>query len=283
MIAPSELIINDDGSIFHLHIRPGDLSSTIILVGDPARVDAVASRFESIELRASNREFCVVTGLYKGRRLSVLSTGIGCDNIDIVVTEIDALFNVDFRTREPVEKPTELTLLRLGTSGAVNQDVSIGDYLASQYSIGLDGLAYFYGEGQRVRDVQREDQFLTDTQWCGDLARPYIVRNDEELLSKFDGFARRATTISASGFYGPQGRQVRLDLSDDHYLGKISRAGVDNFEMEGAAIAFLGRMLGHRTLTVCAIIAQRKAGDSKPDYQQIVNKLIDKSLEILIK
>lgn len=283
MIASSELIINPDGSVFHLHVRPGELATTILLVGDPARAAAVALRFDRVEHRAANREFCTVTGYVGGRRLSVVSTGIGCDNIDIVVTEIDALFNVDFATREVRDQKTQLNLVRLGTSGAVNRGVEIGEYLASHYSVGIDGLAYFYGDSARVRSVDREVDFVNRMVWNENLARPYIVRNSEALLAKFDGFARRATTVSAGGFYGPQGRVVRLALSDPLYLSRIEAAGVDNFEMEGAAIAFLGQMLGHNTLTVCAIIAQRVAGDSNPDYQQIVDKLIDRSVEILSK
>lgn len=283
MIAPSELIINPDGSVFHLHVRPGELATTILLVGDPERAKAVAARFDRVELSAENREFRTVTGYVGERRLSVVSTGIGCDNIDIVVTEIDALFNVDFATRTVRTAKTKLNLVRLGTSGAVNSQIQIGDYLASQYVVGIDGLAYFYGNNERVRSVDREDDFICTMEWGAHLARPYVVRNSEPLLANFDGFARRATTISAGGFYGPQGRAVRLTLADPAYLSRVEASGVDNFEMEGAAIAFLGQMLGHNTLTVCAIIAQRTAGDSKPDYQQIVDKLIDQSIEILSK
>lgn len=283
MIAPSELIVNPDGSVFHLHVRPGELATTVILVGDPSRADSVAARFDKIEHRVSNREFTTITGTVACKRLSVISTGIGCDNIDIVLTEIDALFNVDFDSREPKTDHTTLTLVRLGTSGAVNPEVKIGEYLSSEFSIGIDGLAYFYDGSERVREWDREEQFIATTNWNPDLARPYVVHNDEGLLSLFDSFARRSTTISASGFYGPQGRVVRLPLSSASYLADIERAGVGNFEMEGAAIAFLGRMLSHRTLTVCAIIAQRIDGHSKPDYQKIVDKLIDLSIECLVK
>ncbi|MEG0814718.1 MAG: nucleoside phosphorylase [Mucinivorans sp.] len=283
MIAASELIINPDGSVFHLHLRPGELAPTIILVGDPARVVAIADRFEKVELRRDNREFCSITGLCHGQRLSVVSTGIGCDNIDIVITELDALWNVDFATREVNSSHNSLTIIRLGTSGAVNPSIALGDILSSTTSIGIDGLAYFYADNDRVRNSVKEQDFIAKTQWNKNLARPYVVDNSEDLLARFDGFARRATTVSASGFYGPQGREVRLKLADNQYLAHIEAAGVDNFEMEGAAISFLGQMLGHKTLTICAIIAQRVAGDSKPDYQHYVDKLIDGTLDRLTK
>lgn len=285
MISASELIINPDGSVFHLHLMPDQVADTIILVGDPARARDIGRRLQEIECEVENREFCSITGCFNQKRLTVVSTGIGCDNIDIVVTELDALVNVDFATRTAREPHAskQLTLVRLGTSGAVDRGVKIGDYLASQYSVGIDGLAYFYADNQRVRCIEKEEDFIARAAWNADLARPYVVRNSEELLARFDTFARRAVTISASGFYGPQGRKVRLATADDNYLQHVERAEVSNFEMEGAAIAFLGQMLGHHTLTVCAIIAQRADGDANADYRKIVDKLIDRSLEILTK
>lgn len=285
MIPASELIINPDGSVFHLHLMPDQVADTIVLVGDPARARDIGRRLQGVEHEVENREFCSITGYYNKKRLTVVSTGIGCDNIDIVITELDALVNVDLATRTeraPSERKV-LTLVRLGTSGAVDHGVKIGDYLASEHSVGIDGLAYFYADNDRVRCVEREEDFITRAAWGANLARPYVVRNSEELLARFDSFARRAVTISASGFYAPQGRKVRLALADDNYLQHVERAGVSNFEMEGAAIAFLGQMLGHHTLTVCAIIAQRADGEANADYRKIVDKLIDRSLEILTK
>ncbi|MEG0602307.1 MAG: nucleoside phosphorylase [Mucinivorans sp.] len=283
MIAPSELIINSDGSVFHLHLKPTQLAQTVILVGDPARARAIAKRFDTIEVKSENRECYSFTGHLNGKQLSVVSTGIGCDNIDIVLTELDALWNVDFATREAKTLHTPLTIVRLGTCGAVNPQLKIGEIISSAHSIGLDGLAYFYADSQRVRNLSLEKTFVTATHWSADLARPYAVDNSEELLALFDDLARRVTTVSASGFYGPQGRRVRLPLADEHYLAHMEAASVDNFEMEGAAIAFLGRMLGHRTLTLCVIIAQRVAGDSQPNYQHFVDKLIDGALDRLTK
>lgn len=283
MIANSELIINADGSVFHLHLKPGQLADTIILVGDPSRSAKVAERFDAIELRAENREFVTYTGRRNGRRVSVVSTGIGCDNIDIVLTELDALKNVDFATREVKKELTELTIVRLGTSGALACDVKIGDYVSSEFSVGIDGLAFFYGGSQGVRCIEKEREFAAITEWGAGLATPYVVQNDERLVSLFDGFARRGMTVSAGGFYGPQGRVVRLPLSEPRYVDLMSLAGVTNFEMEGAAIALLSRLMGHRALTVCAIIAQRVAGDSNADYGKIVDKLIETVLEKLTK
>lgn len=283
MIQNSELIINDDGTVFHLHIRPGQLATTILLVGDAARATAIASRFETTTHTAENREFRSYTGLYNGRQISVVSTGIGCDNIDIVITEIDALFNVDFTTREPAANPTELTIVRLGTSGSISAKVPIGSIVASSASIGIDGLAYFYADSAAVRDIAAEDQFIASTAWPQNLARPYIVRNDPQLLALFAEIAISGNTISASGFYAPQGRVVRLNLAQPKYIQKLIEASVTNFEMEGAAIALLGRMLGHKTLTMCAIIADRLGGNAKPNYKQIVDKLIDTALQKLTK
>lgn len=291
MIQNSELIINDDGTVFHLHIRPGQLATTILLVGDAARATAIASRFETTTHTAENREFRSYTGLYNGRQISVVSTGIGCDNIDIVITEIDALFNVDFTTREPAANPTELTIVRLGTSGSISAKVPIGSIVASSASIGIDGLAYFYADSAAVRDMAAEDKFITSTAWPENLARPYIVRNDPQLLTLFAEIDNNTentevvvgTTISASGFYAPQGRVVRLNLAEPKYIQKLIEASVTNFEMEGAAIALLGRMLGHKTLTMCAIIADRIGGNAKPNYKQIVDKLIDTALQKLTK
>lgn len=283
MIRSSELIVNDDGSVFHLHLRPEEVADTVVLVGDPGRVEAVATRFDRVELRRASREFCTATGTVGGKRLTVLSTGIGCDNIDIAVTELDALANVDFSTRTVHATHRTLTLVRLGTSGAIDPAIELGTIIASQHSIGIDGLAYFYGESERVRDVAFEEQFIRATAWDDRLARPYAVRGNEELIRAFGGSVVRGVTVSASGFYGPQGRVVRLPLERGDYLDRLERAGVTNFEMEGAAIGLLGGLLGHRTLTLCTIIAQRIEGKAKVDYRQFVDKMIDQTIEILAR
>lgn len=288
MIPASELIINDDGSVFHLHLKPGELADTVILVGDPSRVELVAQHFDTIELSRSNREFNSVTGVVSGKRLSVVSTGIGCDNIDIVINELDALVNVDFLSRTVKERKASLRILRLGTSGALQPDIAIGDYVMSQWSLGMDGLLNFYQGAQLISDQDLEREFVAQTHWGERLARPYFVENDRGLVDLFSDFAIMGLTASASGFYGPQGRVVRLPLADAAFLDKIEQFShrglrVTNFEMEGSAIAALSKLMGHKALTVCAIIAQRTAGEGQPDYSRIVNKMIEKALDKLTK
>lgn len=288
MIEASELIINDDGSVFHLHLRPGELAETVILVGDPGRVDTIAKYFDSVECRRQNREFNSITGYLAGKRLSAVSTGIGCDNIDIVVNELDALVNVDFGSRTVKKEKTSLRLLRLGTSGALQRDIAIGDYVMSKWSLGMDGLLNFYDGAQKVSNQDLEREFVAQTHWGERLARPYFVENDKELVELFSDFAIAGLTASASGFYGPQGRVVRLPLADASFLDRIERFNyqglrVTNFEMESSAIASLSKLMGHKALTICAIIAQRTAGVGQPNYSQIVNNLIEKALERLTK
>ena len=283
MISPSELIVNDDGSVYHLSLRPGEVAQTVILVGDPARVESVARRFDGVELHRVHREFTTVTGWVGAKRLTVMSTGMGCDNIDIAVTELDALTNVDFSTREAKKEHTQLTLVRLGTSGAIDPNVELGAVVASERSIGIDGLAYFYKDSERVRDTEFEQKFIDVARWDERLARPYAVRGDKELIEAFAGGAVRGTTVSASGFYGPQGRVVRLPLERADYIERLEAAGVTNFEMEGAAIGLLGGLLGHRTLTLCTVVAQRIEGRAKVDYRQFVDKMIDRAVEVLAR
>lgn len=280
---PAELIINDDGSVFHLHLRPEEVADTVFLVGDPSRVDAVASRFDRVELRRSSREFVTATGFVGAKRITVLSTGIGCDNIDIAVTELDALVNVDFATREVKKEHRSLTLVRLGTSGAIDPNIELGTMVVSDRSVGIDGLAYFYGGSERVRDLAFEEEWIQSTSWDERLARPYVVRGDAQLIEAFGSAVVRGVTVSASGFYGPQGRVVRLPLERADYIARLEAAGVTNFEMEGAAIGLLGALLGHRTLTLCAIIAQRTEGKAKADYRQFVDKMIDLAVGILVR
>lgn len=288
MIPASELIINGDGSVFHLHLKPGELAQTVILVGDPGRVRAVAERFDKVEFRRQNREFHSVTGTFNDRRLSVVSTGIGCDNIDIVLNELDALVNVDFASRTVKKERISLRIVRLGTSGALHPDIVIGDYVMSQWSVGMDGLLNFYDGVQSISDQELEREFVAQTRWGERLARPYFIENDKGLADLFEDFAIRGLTASASGFYGPQGRVVRLPLADAEFLERIEGFAyrglrVTNFEMEGSAIAGLAKLMGHKALTVCAIIAQRTAGKGQSNYSQIVNNLIEKALEKLTK
>lgn len=288
IIPSSELIINPDGSVFHLHLSPGEVADTIILVGDPARATIISKYFDTVELSRSNREFVSYTGSMNGKRLTVLSTGIGCDNIDIVINELDALFNVDFQTRTIKPQLQKLTLLRLGTSGAVQPNISIGDYVMSGISIGIDGLLNFYDGVEQISDQAFEEEFIRQTSWGRRLARPYVIHNNDELIEMFRDFAIEGVTISAGGFYAPQGRQIRLSLAGSQYLQRIEHfeyvsRKVTNFEMESSAIAALAELLGHRALTICAIIAQRNAGDAKADYQLIIKKLIEISLHRITK
>lgn len=288
MIPESELIINSDGTIFHLHIAPHELADTVILVGDPGRVERVASHFQSVEFRRENREFCTITGVCNGRRVSVVSTGIGCDNIDIVLNELDALANVDFVRREANAVRRSLTIVRLGTSGAVQQDIRIGDLVMSAWCVGIDGLLNFYDGVVDISDTELEAAFVEQMGWGSRLARPYFVQNDPGLVELFSDIAIRGMTASAPGFYAPQGRVLRLGLWQEDYLHKIETftargMRITNFEMEGSAIAGLSRLMGHKSLTVCAIIAQRVAGSSNADYGTIIDNLIIKSLEKLTK
>lgn len=283
VIAPSELIINDDGSVFHLHLHPAQIADIVILVGDPGRVDLVAANFESREFRVASREFVTVTGMYGGRRMTVVSTGIGTDNIDIVVTELDALANVDFATR--IVKPTHrrLTLLRLGTSGALQPDLELGDFVFSRTSIGFDGLLNFYEGRDAVCDLAMERAFTEHVGWGDRLAGPYCVDADEELYELFRDVTKEGITVSAPGFYGPQGRWVRLRPADPGLNLKMEVFGhngrrITNLEMESSALAGLARMLGHRAATICTIIAQRVARDVETDYRPYVDKMIRMSL-----
>lgn len=281
IIPTSELIINSDGSVFHLHLKPEQLADRVFLVGDPARVDLVAKRFESIECNITNREFHSVTGNYKGKRITVVSHGIGTDNIDIVINELDALANIDFETRQARENFRQLTLVRVGTSGGL-QDISpIGAYVAAEHSIGFDGVVYFYKDTDRVRNLEFEAELLKQLDWKIEGLKPYVVPADSSLLEQIcSPEIVRGNTIAANGFYGPQGRQLRLPLYDEHLNAKIQAFNwegrqITNFEMESSSLAGLSALLGHRALTVCCIIAGRKAQNMNTDYKSSVEGLID--------
>jgi uridine phosphorylase len=283
-IAPSELIINSDGSVFHLHIRPEELAGKVILVGDPGRVDLVSSYFDSIEFRRESREFITVTGNYKGQRITVLSTGIGTDNIDIVVNELDALANIDFATRSPREDLKSLTLVRIGTSGAVQPDIPLGAFVLSHYSVGCDGLLNWYASRESVTDTTLENSFMNHMNWPEALPVPYFAKAHESLIKQFEKDTIKGVTISASGFYGPQGRVLRIGLAIPDFLEKLEsfRYGdlrITNFEMEGSALAGLSAHLGHKAATICCIIANRHLKESEPDYKPYIKKLVETVLE----
>ncbi len=287
-IPSSELIINDDGSIFHLHLKPENLADTIVLVGDPARVEQVSGYFDTIELSCRNREFCTVTGTFKGRRMSVISHGIGTDNIDIVVTELDALANIDFATRTVKPTHRRLTLLRLGTSGGLMDELKIGDLVFARTSIGFDGLLNFYEGRDRVCDLEMEFDFTSRVGWNEQLPSPYFVDADAELWELFRDSTIDGITISAPGFYAPQGRWVRLRPADADLNERIEQWNyrgrrVTNYEMESSALAGLAALMGHRAATVCTVIAQRAKLDMETDYRPFVEKMITMSLEKLAR
>ena len=285
-IPSSELIINSDGSIFHLHIKPEELADTVILVGDPGRVELVSSFFESREFIRSSREFVTVTGKYKGKRITVLSTGIGTDNIDIVVNELDALANIDLKTREPKKEHKRLTLLRIGTSGAIQPDIPIGSFVLSHISVGCDGLLNWYANRDSISQLDMEQAFVKHFDWPLNLPTPYFAKSSDRMIKLFEKETIKGVTISASGFYGPQGRVLRLPLAMPDMVSKFESFRfngdrITNFEMEGSAIAGLSALLDHDAATVCCIIANRHLHESQPDYKPYIKKLVTLALEKL--
>lgn len=283
--APSELIINDDGSVFHLHLRPEQLAQKIILVGDPGRVAMVASHFDTVECDIASREFHTVTGTYNGKRLTVLSTGIGCDNIDIVVNELDALANIDFNSRTQKEAFTQLEMVRIGTCGGLQPHTPVGTYVCSCKSIGFDGLLNYYAGRNEVCDLDFEQAFTHHMQWNPQKGAPYVIDNDADLLARINqGDMVNGVTIAAGGFFGPQGRKLRIPLEDPDQNDKImafEHEGhlITNFEMEGSALAGLTRLLGHKAMTVCMVIANRRAHEANTAYKNSIDDLIVKVLE----
>lgn len=276
----SELIINEDGSIFHLHLRPEQLAHTILLVGDPERVDMIADFFDTIEHHVRNREFVTKTGIFKGKRISVVSTGIGTDNIDIVLTELDALVNVDFETLTPKPKHTELTIVRIGTSGSLQKEAPVNSFLLSEKSIGFDGMLNFYADRDKVADLAFEKAFKKAVQWNEKLASPYVVDASKELCHKlYDNTMTKGVTISANGFYGPQGRVIRLQTIDPKLNDKLEAFHfqgykITNYEMESSAIFGLSKLLGHQAACICLIIANRVTQNANANYHGKMKELI---------
>jgi uridine phosphorylase len=286
IIEPSELIINSDGSIFHLHLLPEQIADTIILVGDPNRVETVSSFFSKKEFTVSNREFVSTTGMFNNKRITVLSTGIGTDNIDIVVNELDALANIDFKTRTVNNNHKKLTFVRLGTSGAMQPNIPIESLLLTEISIGFDGLLNFYQGRDEVSELDIEKAFLLHTDWDPLFAKPYFTYSSERLVNLFSEFTIKGMTISAPGFYGPQGRVLRLPLADPLLNDKIETfryngRSISNFEMESSAINGLSKLLGHDSVTICAIIANRVLKQATKDYKASIMRLIQNTLDKL--
>lgn len=285
VIPPSELIINPDGSVFHLHLLPEQLTDRIILVGDPARVNMVAEFFDTRTFEVSSREFHTIGGTYKGKPIMCLSHGIGPDNIDIVITELDALANVDFKTREVRDDLRRLTMVRIGTSGALQPELTLGTPVVAEKSIGFDGVLNYYAGRDSVVDHGFEKALCEHTGWNPLWAKPYVVDADPELVARIAGDDMvLGNTISAVGFYGPQGRKVRLDLANPTLNARIEDfeyhgRRITNYEMESAPLAGLGRLMGHRCMTVCSIIANRYNNSANPNYKSGVRDLVATVLE----
>lgn len=281
IIPPSELIINPDGSVFHIHLRPEQLTDRIILVGDPGRVDMVASFFDTRTFEVSSREFHTIGGTYKGKPIMCISHGIGPDNIDIVVTELDALANVDFTTREVKAEHRTLTMVRIGTSGALQPDLRLGTPVIATKAIGFDGVLNYYAGRNEVADLDFEHQFCHDVDWNPLWAKPYVVDADPELIERIgrDDMVH-GNTISAVGFYGPQGRKVRLPLASPALNERIEAfrrpdgRRITNYEMESAPLQGLSLLMGHKAMTVCSIIANRVNNDATPNYKTAVRDLV---------
>ena len=282
--AESELIINEDGSIFHLHVKPEQLADRIILVGDPGRVDTVAAHFDTKQCEVQSREFHTITGTYAGKRITALSTGIGCDNIDIVMNELDALANIDFKERDDKPEYRKLTIVRIGTCGGLQPEVPLGTFIASVKSIGFDGLLNYYGGRDEVCDLDMERAFTHHMNWSPQKGAPYVATADASLIEQIAGKEMlRGITVACGGFYGPQGRQVRLRIQDPDQNAKIesfrypSTEGelkVCNFEMESSALAGLAALLGHRAMTCCMVIANRHEKQMNTDYKGSIDNLI---------
>ena len=287
IIPSSELIVNQDGSIFHLHLKPEQLADKIILCGDPDRVGMIANYFDSKECDVQNREFRTITGSYKGKRITVQSHGIGGDNIEIVASELDALANFDLEKRCVRDEFRQLTMVRIGTSGGLQPESPIGSYVASEKAIGFDGVIYFYGETEKVRDLAYEKALTQQLDWNIEGLKPYVVSADAELLERIvgnDGRIIRGSTIACNGFYAPQGRKLRLPLADENLNKKIEDFRyedykITNFEMESSALSGIASLLGHKAMTVCCIIAGRQNLNMNTDYKGSIEDLIQLVLE----
>ena len=282
MISDTELILTDDKKIYHLNLSKDQIADDIILVGDPGRVNVISSKFDKITHKVSNREFVTHTGILNGKRLSAISTGIGTDNIDIVINELDALVNIDFKTRIIIKEKKSLNLIRLGTSGALQSNINIDTFLASSFGLGFDNLAHFYNN-KKVLEKEMGTEYLKHSNWPQNLSEPYFVKASSSLLNIFSDL-KQGITATAPGFYGPQGRHLRIppsitDLHDKMESFRFDKHQITNFEMETSALYYLGKSLGHNTLTICAIIGNRINQDYSKDYKKTVENMIDLVLE----
>ena len=287
-IKASELILNPDGSVYHLNLKPGNVAKTIILVGDQDRVEKVSAHFDTIEFKTQKREFKTNTGTYKGKRISVISTGIGPDNIDIVINELDALFNIDLITRQPKTQITSLNFIRIGTSGSLQKDIPVDAFVLSSHGLDLNGMLHFY-QINPVSIPEIEEAFIEQTNWYAHKARPIIIKNSEILQKKLDsGTVFKGMTATAGGFYGPQGRVLRLPVQDpnlNHIMDTFNFNGlrITNLEMETSAIYGLSKLLGHHAVSLNAIIANRANGTFSKNPGDAVKKLIVYTLNKIVE
>ncbi|HEY9115599.1 MAG TPA: nucleoside phosphorylase [Bacteroidales bacterium] len=287
-LSKADLVFNADGKLYHINLSPGELATNIILVGDPARAKLVASFFDKIIFETTNREINTYTGTYNSKPISVMSTGMGTDNVEIVLMEIDALFNIDFPSGKVKQNLTQLNLIRIGTSGALQKNIPVVDsFLVSEYAIGLDGLAYFYEKSMFSMEREMTSSFINQMDYDKNLPKPYAVRASKVLVEKIGKSWRRGITLTAPGFYGPQGRKLRLEVTDEAIIDKATRFKyngfeVTNFEMESSALYLLSAMLGHNALTVCDIIANRVTGEFQADYKTSMKLLIGEVLKDLL-
>lgn len=285
-IPESELILNPDGSIYHLHLHPEDIANKIILVGDPARVQLIASHFDTITCDIQNREFHTITGTYGRKNITVVSTGIGCGNIDIVMNELDAIANIDLESRQIKERHRQLEFVRIGTCGGLQPFTPEGTFVASATSIGLDGLLNFYQDRNNVCDTILEKKFVSHMGWQDDVCNvhPYAINANQDLIERIANDMIKGITITCNGFFGPQGRILRIPLADTHQNEKISSftyngLHITNFEMESSAVAGLAALLGHKAMTCCLVIANRIKGKANVTYKKSIDELIIKVLE----
>lgn len=286
--APSELVQNADGSVYHCNLLPEHLADTIFLVGDPGRVPKVSHFFDSIDFKTQKREIVTHTGMKNGKRVSVISTGMGTDNIDIVVSELDAVANIDLVKREVKPKHKQLTFIRLGTSGSLQPDIAVDSFVASSHGLGFDGLVHYYAGSEALSNNGFVKKFMKSTGWDKRLPTPYLVEGNAELLAKAQLIGvTNGVTATASGFYGPQGRVLRTDVHDPHLNEKLAdfrfrNLRITNFEMETSGIYGLSALMGHRALTINCIVANRFNMTFSKDYQKPMTHLIEQALEILL-
>jgi len=288
ILAEPDLIVNDNGSVYHICMRPEDLADTVIVVGDPQRVHEISDHFTGIDHRASNREFISHTGYYHGKRITALSTGIGTDNCDIVMHELDALANFDLKTRIQHPEHRTLNIIRIGTSGSIQADVPVNSFGLSTHAVGLDNLLHFYRDTPTIIDREMTEAFYRYAEWPADLSKPYFIKGSDRLINLFRPFAVAGITATAPGFYGPQGRYLRLPLTDPDMIKKLQGFRfkdhrIVNFEMETSALYGLGALMGHEMVTICTLIANRATGQYNPDHKKVVNSLISLVLDEISK